>query len=77
MSCKIKMGVTHLMRGVYLSIKERVTTTMKRRKRGGVGRTSHGWLPPHSYIYIGHTPLLPALSCFPFLTLLLQTMAVA
>jgi hypothetical protein len=32
MSCKIKMGVTHLMRGGYLSMKEGVTTIMKRKK---------------------------------------------
>jgi hypothetical protein len=26
-------------------MKEGVTTTMKRRKKGGAGRTPHGWLP--------------------------------
>jgi hypothetical protein len=45
-------------------MKEGVTTTMKRRKRGGAGRTPHGWLPPLSYIYVGHAPLLLTLSCF-------------
>ena len=25
----------------------------------------HGWLPPLSYIYVGHTPLLPTLWFFP------------
>jgi hypothetical protein len=52
-------------------MKEGVTTTMKRRKRGGAGRTPHGWLPPLSYIYVGHAPLLTHLvASIPYLVAL-------